>query len=496
MKSIKRAFSKKRMLTLILLILLVCLSIGYAYLFQKLNITTTAIVAKNSWDIHFENIVVDERSVEGVPVIGDDKTSVSVSVNLQKPGEFFEYYVDIVNNGTIDAEIESVFISSLMGEQKNYLDYKVHYKAGGEIKKNDLLRAGEKDTIKIVIKFKPMTNPSNLPSNTETIELGCQLGYRQDNGGGVERPSPVIMQKDENHEFWSESLISKVQTITFGTELKPPTNIVKSLDISSKQDGKVMAYYAVNQSNPSFYDLYIQGDGSLYANSASRYLFKDFSNLTTINDGDKLDMSLTFSMTGMFWGCEKLTALDTSKWDLKNVKSANLVFVDCKALSFLDVSFWDLSRATDISQLFQGCTSLNHIDTSRWDVSKVTNMNATFAGCSSLTTIDVSGWDTSNVSMFSYTFLGDTKLNFDISKLRFTNATSVIHMFQNCSLLNGTLNMNGANIASYEGMLIIDEHAEGLQITLNYTTKSESLVNAILADSSTTAHVVKGSLIS
>ena len=55
---------------------------------------------------------------------------------------------------------------------------------------------------------------------------------------------------------------------------------------------------------------------------------------------------------------------------------------------------------------------------------------------------------------------------------------------------------NGANIASYEGMLIIDEHAEGLQITLNYTTKSESLVNAILADSSTTAHVVKGSLIS
>lgn len=56
---------KKRTFILSFLILLVCLSVGFAYLSQVLKVGTSARIGKNTWDVHFANVVVREGSVNG-----------------------------------------------------------------------------------------------------------------------------------------------------------------------------------------------------------------------------------------------------------------------------------------------------------------------------------------------------------------------------------------------------------------------------------------------
>ena len=50
-----------------------------------------------------------------------------------------------------------------------------------------------------------------------------------------------------------------------------------------------MAYITTNQTDNTYYDLYIQGDGHLYANKDSKYLFANLKGVDQINGIDKLN---------------------------------------------------------------------------------------------------------------------------------------------------------------------------------------------------------------
>ena len=113
MRSIKRVSSKKRMLILSFLMLLLCTSIGYAVLSENLKISSSANVGKMTWDVRFENIVVREGSVNGSSTIESDKTSIRASLDLNKPGDYYEFYVDIVNKGSLDAKLDSLVKTAL-----------------------------------------------------------------------------------------------------------------------------------------------------------------------------------------------------------------------------------------------------------------------------------------------------------------------------------------------------------------------------------------------
>ena len=70
----------------------------------------------------------------------------------------------------------------------------------------------------------------------------------------------------------------KIKTITLDDEILPPDNVVASWDISEARNGNVMAYVTPNEDDNTKYDLYIQGNGHLYANEDSSYLFYNLSN--------------------------------------------------------------------------------------------------------------------------------------------------------------------------------------------------------------------------
>ena len=85
------------------------ISIGYAVINRTLNITGNSEINKNTWDLHFENILITDGSVSAIKeAVIEDELSVNFNVMLNLPGDFYEFTVDVVNSGTIDAMLESV----------------------------------------------------------------------------------------------------------------------------------------------------------------------------------------------------------------------------------------------------------------------------------------------------------------------------------------------------------------------------------------------------
>ena len=96
---------KNKKYTLFLIVLL-CISIGYAVLNTTLNINGKSSISKNTWDVHFDNVKINDGSVEAVKIpVVENSTTVDFEVALNLPGDYYEFTVDVVNNGTIDAMI-------------------------------------------------------------------------------------------------------------------------------------------------------------------------------------------------------------------------------------------------------------------------------------------------------------------------------------------------------------------------------------------------------
>ena len=185
-KRFKRRFrlrysNKKYYMYLFLLLLTLGVGVGYAALVTPLNITGSSILAKATWDIHFANINVSNGSVEATEEANiTNPTTITLEVPFNNPGDFYEFSADIVNEGTIDAMIDSIeILPVLTTEQQEYLEYMVTYDDGKEIKAKQLLEAGNIETIKVKFLYKEIEDRSKYPADDETFSLSITIQYVQ-----------------------------------------------------------------------------------------------------------------------------------------------------------------------------------------------------------------------------------------------------------------------------------------------------------------------------
>ena len=178
--------NKKKMLV-ILLLLVVGISIGYAAITTTLNINGNTKIEKASWDVHFENLVLSEGIVDAsVPAaIDSTKTVIDYTINLAEPGDFYEFTVDIVNSGSLDAKIIDVLKEGLTTDQEKYIDYSVKYTDGDEVVVNGLFKPGKSRNIIVSVKYKEDVNAEDLPTEEETLNLSFSIIFGQDDGTGV-----------------------------------------------------------------------------------------------------------------------------------------------------------------------------------------------------------------------------------------------------------------------------------------------------------------------
>lgn len=113
---------------------------------------------------------------------------------------------------------------------------------------------------------------------------------------------PMIMSyfANWNHDFFSSTFRVKVKNIFIDDQIRLPSNAIEEWDVSANQDGSIIAYYIANAIDSNLYDLYIEGNDSIYTNYQSNDLLRSFSNLQTVSGIEKLNTSLTTNTSHMF----------------------------------------------------------------------------------------------------------------------------------------------------------------------------------------------------
>ena len=178
----------RKTLSLVLCLILVCvftLTIAYSALSAVLTINGNARVSAANWDIYLNNPRVTSGSATtNVPEIKTSST-LEFETTLNMPGDFYEFVVDVVNGGDIDAMIENVVKTpDLTAEQAKFLKYEVSYQNGEAITTKQLLAKDTTMPIKVRIEYRKDLNNTDLPTGQVVLDLALTLEYVQSDGTG------------------------------------------------------------------------------------------------------------------------------------------------------------------------------------------------------------------------------------------------------------------------------------------------------------------------
>ena len=202
---------KKNGTIYILVLLLLGITLGYAYLNTTLNINGTTNITSANWSIYWDNIQFGSNNVTDITTpatISQGLTEVTFNVNFKEPGDTYEFTVDAVNDGSINAMI-SVVNSGVYAANgttpktlPDYLEYTVTYSDGVTIATNHLLEAGDTETYKVRVHYKEDISASQLPSTNDNYMFKFSVTYAQADSNGVSPHTTTCeYTDDENNNY-------------------------------------------------------------------------------------------------------------------------------------------------------------------------------------------------------------------------------------------------------------------------------------------------------
>ena len=205
--------NKKQRNSLLLVILLLAVTIGYAVLTTNLKITGTANIKSNTWDVHFENIQNQTGVTPTVAPTTNNTTTTELefTVDLDLPGDFYQFNVDAVNDGSIDAMVSLVttefytlteeneeLVETKLNSKPAYINYSVTYDDDTEILENHLLaKNGGTETYKVRIEYdEDQVAPSDV-----TLKCKITVPYIQATDDAVDRN---VTEADFETDSWED----------------------------------------------------------------------------------------------------------------------------------------------------------------------------------------------------------------------------------------------------------------------------------------------------
>ena len=197
MKNEKKQSNKKSKLAL--LVLLLCVTVGYAVLSQTLLINGNSTIKGTSWEIVWDNIQMAQGNVPAAQVtqaatLTSGNTEVVFDVTLNTPGEKYEFNVDAWNKGNIDAEVAATSnkvyqvtidpdtqeeVETELTTWPAYLNYTVNYSNGSAIGIGDPLAKNSRETYHVLVQFNPDTPAAQLPSADVRLRFKFSVQYDQ-----------------------------------------------------------------------------------------------------------------------------------------------------------------------------------------------------------------------------------------------------------------------------------------------------------------------------
>ena len=220
-----KLFTDRKVLAMFLGVIMVSiltLTLAYAALSVTLNIQGNARVSAADWDIYLNNPrVASGSATTNLPEIKTSNT-LEFETTLNMPGDFYEFTVDVVNNGSIDAMIENVVKNpELTAEQAKFLKYEITYQNGESITTKQLLAKDTTMPIKVRIEYRKDLNASDLPAGQVVLDLSLTLEYIQSDGTGSSVNNngvQVVFANDDINEIGTIVTIGTEQFYTIGTD--------------------------------------------------------------------------------------------------------------------------------------------------------------------------------------------------------------------------------------------------------------------------------------
>lgn len=182
----------------LIIILLLFISIGFAYLTTTLEINGIAGIGRNTWKIYFDNVVHltgEDLATTKPTTSGTTTKSLTYRVNLNKPGDAYRFNVDIVNGGTIDAMISIITNTSLTAEQSKVISYSVTYADETPISSKNLLANNSSDKLLVSVIYRDDIYNSELINEDINIDIDLTIKYEQADSTAQTRTSGKLKVK-------------------------------------------------------------------------------------------------------------------------------------------------------------------------------------------------------------------------------------------------------------------------------------------------------------
>lgn len=166
----------------ILAVAILFMSVGFAIYAQNLDINGTVTVKASKWSIHFVNNTYTETGNVTATAHTLTDTVATYTATLTKPGDTYSFTVDITNDGTFDANLDSLTLSTLTEAQKKYLTYTVKYDGVSYTSTSDIdkvLSANSTKTVEVVVSYIQPSTSDELPQEDVTVTLTASFAYSQ-----------------------------------------------------------------------------------------------------------------------------------------------------------------------------------------------------------------------------------------------------------------------------------------------------------------------------
>ena len=190
---------KRRVIVFIVLLLMILgITIGYAIMSETLTIQGQAEVRPASWEIRFANLsapaITGDASVPTLPTIGGtgNTTISNYDVILTRPGDSVAFEFDVQNNGSIPARLQTLTMNTpatltLQGLGattatadenivRGNLVYTLTYTDNTPVAQNDTLAAGSSVRMRLTLSYTGTTLPAD---DVQISGLGVTLLYQQ-----------------------------------------------------------------------------------------------------------------------------------------------------------------------------------------------------------------------------------------------------------------------------------------------------------------------------
>lgn len=201
----------------------------------------------------------------------------------------------------------------------------------------------------------------------------------------------------------------------------------------------------------------------VYANENADNMFRNLKCLDNVSLGE-LSTAYTKSIASLFDGCERMTSIDISSFDISSINNVGGLFSgceklteivwpkmtfckdnvhigglfnNCKLLTDIDVHCFAGCKVIYSEYAFGSCTNLKSIDLTKIDYSTCRGYTGIFENCSSLTTLDVSNFGWKNIDdECVWTFAGCSSLkSINLGDFYIPKARRVEGFFRGCSSL-------------------------------------------------------------